>query len=105
MMTTKKKIEVLIAVKAVVQSDKFGKYDRGLIRGLCPIAWRWMSEALANPNKISIEQMEWFLDIIPERRPYLGYCWKPGMKTARVKWLDKQIRFWKRVQNIKKKRK
>jgi len=55
--------------------------------GLCGII-----SLLFSTVSISKKQQEYLYQLLPKRRPYLGFCWKPGAKSPRIKWIKEQLK-------------
>jgi hypothetical protein len=88
-MKAKEKIEVLEKLKAYIKSEKFGR-STGLGRfrpdGIC-IALSRLKEA----EEIYLSDIFFVTRLLPPRKSN-PYCWRPGLKKPRIKWIDEQIK-------------
>lgn len=85
-MSTKQKIEALKRMETFVKSKEFGKGK--YYHGLCLVAWHFR-------NTLSLgtyEQAKYLVELVEKEFNDSQYHWKPGLKSPRIKWIDKQIK-------------
>lgn len=84
-MKKQEKIDALKILRRFVRSEKFG--IRTSFVGLCHAMIK-----LTHMNRLSYDQYQYLIKLIPERRPYNGYCWKYGLKKPRIDWINEKIK-------------
>jgi hypothetical protein len=84
-LSREKKIEGLKLLLKVVRSKEFGK--RKYLDGLCLITY--------SDRVFTLEFDDFLYSILPKRKMFRGiqdYCFEPGAKAPRVRFLQEQIK-------------
>lgn len=84
LMKKQEKIDVLKKIKKEVVNPRIVE----AWSGIC-LAMTW----LRSYSQITGEQERWVESKLPKQRyQATGYCWEPGVKAPRIKWINEQIK-------------
>lgn len=75
------KIDALKKLKAEIKRDDY-------FSGLCYS----ITILYLFGKKITNGQKRYLRSLIPKKRPYSGYCWKHGVKSPRIKFINEQLK-------------
>ena len=77
-----KKIDALRKLRAFVKSGNFiYRWD-----GLCGAIRYGLYDETTKGQRI------YLISLIPREKPYEGYCWKPGAKAPRIKFINEHLK-------------